>query len=339
MLIDAPIPSCSEHSTDCRNNPIRCTPPRCVTPPGEPALFLRLLGPVSLRVGEQDATLGGPKVAAFLTALVLHANQWVSLSRLTRAVWGDTAPVSATVNLRGYAGRIRGALRAGRPAVDDRLTSGRASYRLRVHPGEVDVDVFDRLTARARAALTDGEAAHAIRLFDQGLALWRGQPVENVLPVPAIEPFVTALDERRLSAAEDRLEALLNVGADAEAVTGARGLLSDNPDRERAWGLLMLALYRMGDLPGALNAYGQARNGLVKRLGIEPGSQLAQLHQMILNRDARLGPCGRPSWLFPRMAVPSGYRVPAGYALSGGYVVPAGYGGYVVSGGHAASGG
>jgi DNA-binding SARP family transcriptional activator len=257
-----------------------------------------------MTVSGDDVKLGGPKVTAFLTALALHANQWVSLDRLIAAVWGDTAPPSAPVNLRGYAGRVRSALRLARPAADGRLGSGKARYRLQVEPGELDVDEFRALTEQARAALRDARHTKAVRLLDQALALWHGRAAENVPRVPTIEPLLTALQERRLAAAEDRLEALLAIGENAIVVSDARGVLASNPHRERTWGLLILALYRLGDAAGALSGYAQARAGMAELLGIEPGPSLTRLHKLILNRDPELGGCGQFVGLAP-MVVPS----------------------------------
>lgn len=273
---------------------------------------LQLLGPVRLVVDGQEAPFGGPKAAALLTALAVHPNQWVSLDRLTSAVWGDDAPPSARVNLRGYARQIRNRLRGARASADDRLASGRACYRLRVEPGELDADAFGELADQASAATHRRDTDRAIRLYDRALALWRGPAAANVPPVPALEPFTSALDERRLSVSEDRMEVLLSVGEEAAVISGARSLLADNPNRERAWGLLMLALYRLGDASGALNAYQQARAGLVDRLGIEPGAHLVELQRLILARDSRLGPCGQPHWPpSPDRGRQAGYERPA----------------------------
>ncbi|WP_164465830.1 AfsR/SARP family transcriptional regulator [Actinoplanes teichomyceticus] len=305
-------------------------PPEC-PPPAEPpdragadrphAFSLRLLGPVSLTVHDADVPLGGPKVAAVLTALALHANQWVSLDRLTAAVWGDTAPPSARVNLRGYAARVRCAMRTAAPDGDDRLTSGRARYRLRLDPGELDVDVFHALAEQARAALRDGRAGEAIPLLDRALALWHGEPAENVPRVPTIEPLLTALEERRLAVAEERLGALLARGEDALVVSAARAMLADHPDRERTWGPLILALYRLGDVAGALGAYGQARAGIARRLGIEPGPYLTGLHQMVLHRDPRLGSCAPAAWWVTTVDQPP---APGGYPPGAVAARPAG---------------
>ena len=50
----------------------------------------------------------------------------------------------------------------------------------------------------------------------------------------------------------------------------------------------MLALYRSGRQAEALEVYQDARSTLVEELGIEPGRELRDLHQKILNQDPGL---------------------------------------------------
>ena len=50
----------------------------------------------------------------------------------------------------------------------------------------------------------------------------------------------------------------------------------------------MLALYRSGRQAEALEAYQDGRDGLVEELGIEPGRELRELQQAILNQDPAL---------------------------------------------------
>ena len=64
----------------------------------------------------------------------------------------------------------------------------------------------------------------------------------------------------------------------------------------------MLALYRSGRQADALDAYRRAREVLVDELGIEPGAELRELHQQMLDQDpasTRRSPRRRCSWPAP----------------------------------------
>ena len=50
----------------------------------------------------------------------------------------------------------------------------------------------------------------------------------------------------------------------------------------------MLALYRCGRQSEALEAYRDARSGLVEEIGVEPGAELQRLHDAILAHDPAL---------------------------------------------------
>ena len=96
------------------------------------------------------------------------------------------------------------------------------------------------------------------------------------------------LDELRLTAIEERIDAELELGRDRELVPELEALVAANSMRERLRGQLMLALYRSGRQAEALTAYQQARRALVEGLGIEPGPELQRLHASILRQEAPL---------------------------------------------------
>jgi len=106
----------------------------------------------------------------------------------------------------------------------------------------------------------------------------------------------SSLEEQRIAAVEERAEAYLALGRLTEAVATLRTHLAAHPTREPGYATLILALYRAGDVTGALDAFVDARKALAEHLGIEPGEQLQRLHRAVLNRDPRLRqPATRPS--------------------------------------------
>jgi hypothetical protein len=92
---------------------------------------------------------------------------------------------------------------------------------------------------------------------------------------------------RRL-AKRDLIEADLQAGNGAVLVAELERLVRDNPLRERLLGQLMLALYRAGRHPAALEAYRSARRTLAAELGLDPGPQLQELERRILEHDPSL---------------------------------------------------
>ena len=131
-------------------------------------------------------------------------------------------------------------------------------------------------------------------LLDQALTLWRGPALADAADTAKAAQLRDSLAQERLAAAEDRIGALLRCGRAQEAAAELPGLVAEHPLRERAAGLLMLALYRTGCQGDALAAYQQVRGMLVTELGIEPGDELQHLHRRILASDPGLLPAAAP---------------------------------------------
>ena len=143
---------------------------------------------------------------------------------------------------------------------------------------------------RGGSALERGDAESAADLLRTSLALWRGTPLADVAFEPFAQAEIARLEERRLVAVEERIEADLVLGRHDDLVGELESLIARNPLRERLRAQLMLALYRSGRQSEALAAYQDARSTLVEELGIEPSRPLRDLHQAILNQDPGLDP-------------------------------------------------
>jgi peptide/nickel transport system substrate-binding protein len=226
--------------------------------------------------------LGGGKQRTLLAVLLLHPNEAVSRDRLIDAVWGENPPPSAHRSLDTYVSRLRRAL--GR----DRLVRQAGGYVLVVEPGERDVDRFEERLRAARESTAAGDSAAAAAQTRTALALWRGPALADVL----YEAFATAeaerLEERRLVALEERIDADLATGDGPELVPELDALVREHPLRERLLGQLMKALYRAGRQAEALAMLQAARHRLADELGLEPGPQLRDLERQILQHDPHL---------------------------------------------------
>jgi DNA-binding SARP family transcriptional activator len=244
-----------------------------------------LLGPLTVRRGAEPLPLGPAKRRAMLATLVLAANDPVSIDRLTDTVW-DNPPTSAVANLRTHAAALRQLL------FDDdgtnRLRSLRRAYRLVVGDGELDLAEFDDLAGQGRDARAEGDLTTAVRHFGAALALWHGEPAQNVPTSGAMEAMLAPLKEHWLLVFEDYADTQLAL-AEHNAILGElqqQAVL--HPHRERIWEQLALARYRSGNVVGALNTVSEAFSRLREDLGIEPGEPMRRLHQAILQRDPAL---------------------------------------------------
>jgi YVTN family beta-propeller protein len=241
-----------------------------------------LLGPLEVRDGDRSLPLAGAKQRALLALLLVHANHVLSRDRLVDELWGEEPPETAVQSLQVYVSRLRKLLPAGA------LLTRPPGYLLEVEPDELDLRRFERLLAEGRATLAEGDARRAAAVLHEALALWRGPALAEF----AFEPFAQAeigrLEDLRLAAVEERIEADLALGRHADLIGELEALIAENPYRERLRGQLMLALYRSGRQTEALEAYRQARRALVDELGIEPSSDLQRIEKAILTHDAGL---------------------------------------------------
>ena len=242
-----------------------------------------MLGPVEVRLDGRSVALGGPKQRALLAILLLHANRLVSRDQLIDTVWGPRPPPSADASLDAYVYRLRKVL--GR----ERLPRQATGYMVRVEPGELDVDRFDSLVLSAAQSNAAGATADAARELRDALALWRGPALADVLFEPFAGTYARQLEERRLGALEDRIDADLSLGRGPQLVPELEQLVAENPLRERLLGGLMLALYQSGRQAEALAAYQAARRRLMDELGLDPGPELRDLERRILRHDPTLG--------------------------------------------------
>jgi len=240
----------------------------------------RLLGPLEVVRDDGPLPLGGPKPRALLALLLLHANETLSRERLIDELWGEKPPATAAKALQVYVSQLRKLLEPEQP-----LETTPSGYRIRVDGPELDLRRFETLVSDGRAALAAGDPAEAASLLADALSLWRGRPLADLAYEPFAQAEIARLEELRLAAVEERVEAELRLGRHAELTGELEALVAEHPLREHLRRQLMLALYRSGRQAEALEAYHDARRVLVEELGIEPGRELRELEQAILRQD------------------------------------------------------
>jgi predicted ATPase/DNA-binding SARP family transcriptional activator len=243
---------------------------------------LRILGPLEAVDDSGNVALGGPKQRAVLAELLFHANRAVSREQLIDAVWGSEPPAKAAGTLQVYVHGLRRALG------QNRIETAGSAYRLRVEAGELDLDRFEELVARARAALDQERPTAAADDLETALALWRGAPLADLADESAARATARELEERRLAAVELRNDALLALGRHDEVLSRLDRLVAEHPYRERLRAQQILGLYRAGRQTEALAAYQAARSAWIDELGVEPSPALQELERSVLRHDPSL---------------------------------------------------
>ncbi|MFI6598629.1 BTAD domain-containing putative transcriptional regulator [Nonomuraea sp. NPDC050536] len=251
-----------------------------------PPPTFRLLGPLVVRPADDDVPLRGFKQRMLLAELLINRGKTVSVDQLIDILWPASAPSSSVANVRKYVHALRTRLWAA--DVDGRLQTRPGGYAISLAPGELDIEVFDRLAVQARDRCARGLAAEALDLLDEAAALWRGDPLEDLQAPPTWLPELTRLRELRLAIGEQRSQLQVTLGHHAEAIAEIRGLLAEHPLREELWKQLMLALYRSGRQAEALRAYVDLRRELVEAVGAEPGREAQHLYAAMLDNDPSL---------------------------------------------------
>ncbi|MBE1491970.1 AfsR/SARP family transcriptional regulator [Plantactinospora soyae] len=263
----------------------------------------RILGNVEVLDSTGPIDLSASKVRTVLAALLLARGRVVSDSRLAVVLWGEDPPVTAAAQIQTYVSRLRAKL-----APDAEIVRQRPGYVLRVTPNQFDLVRFEQLAAQGRDALAEGRFEEAAEALRSALAMWRGPALAGVTEYLS-DAERPRLEEARLAALGDRIDAELALGSHGRLVVELTGLIAADPLREQFRGQLMLTLYRCGRQADALASYQDYRHSLADELGIDPGRELQDLHKSILAADASLNvPVAEPRILGGR---PSSEPLPA----------------------------
>jgi DNA-binding SARP family transcriptional activator len=270
----------------CRNERGRVP---CERSLGAIRMHLGILGPLEVLDDGRRVALGGDRQRALLALLLIHANEAVSAERLIDELWGERPPQTAAKTLQVHISRLRKALpQPAGPGGDGTVVTREHGYELSVDRERVDSLVFERLVAEARGELAAKRFGRARSLLEEALSLWRGPPLAEFAYERFAELEIARLEELRISAREELLEAKLALGHHAEVVGELELLISEHPYRGRLRAQLMLALYRSDRQAEALQTYQDSRRTLVEELGIEPSERLRELERAILAQDPKL---------------------------------------------------
>ena len=244
-----------------------------------------LLGPLEASADGKPVPLPSGKPSALLARLLLDAGRVVAVETLVDSLWGERAPASAQKVLQVYISQLRKVLGAGQ------ISTRAPGYLIQVESDEHDLGRFEALAESAREA---ADPARRAELLEEALALWRGTPLAEFRDEPFAPVAARRLEELRLSALEQRIEAALELGEHARLVGELEALVEQEPLREWPRRQLMLALYRSGRQAEALERYRDGRRLLVQELGIEPSPRFQELERAILRHDPTLDGSAAP---------------------------------------------
>jgi len=245
----------------------------------------QLLGPVRA-VGDDGPIDLGVRGRRFVFAvLLLSVNSTVRTERLIALLWPDGPPPSATGSVHSHVSHLRRHLAAaGAERHGVSLLSAGSGYELRCDPALVDAHRFRALVRDARCQADERRA----ETLEAALALWQGSALSDVTTDELRAAMARPLEEARLAAGEDLMEARLRLGRHHEVVEAAVALVIEEPLRPRLVGQYMLALHRAERTAEALRVYRETERVLVEESGLDPSPELSRLHQRILTGDPTL---------------------------------------------------
>ncbi len=239
----------------------------------------RVLGPMQVLRDGAEVRICASRELAILASLVLNAGRAVSVDRLIETVWTESAPSSARRQIAICVSRLRRVLGAGV------IETSSPGYLIRPAPDSIDWLRFQSLVARSRGEAAGKNREQAVRLLREALALWRGNPFEDIR---GLRYDVARMEESRLEAAEACLELEIELGHHHQVIPELLALVAEHPFRERIRAQLMLAQYRAGRRADALHTYQETRRYLRDQIGLEPGPALRHLHERILRDESGL---------------------------------------------------
>lgn len=241
------------------------------------AMEINLLGQLEVRNGKQLIPIRIPRHRTVLATLALAGGRPVSVNQLLECLAGPREISSGVI--RVYLSDLRKLL----PSDTIESVPGGRGYRLRIEPQQVDA-----LRFRALLAQRDERAADRVSTLQEALALWRGSALDDVESDHLHLMEAVPLEALKADALEDLCELRIERGEHQQVLTDLRIFVALHPLRDNAYRLLLIALYRSGNLGETLALYDKLRRVLAEQLGTEPSARLRRLHERILRQDPTL---------------------------------------------------
>lgn len=249
----------------------------------------RILGPLEVVDNGVAIDIGTPQQRTLLANLLLQANRVVATERILEDLW-PSAPAGKEPTLWVYISRLRSILEPNREGhhKSSVLVTHDHGYSLVVPPDAIDAHRFEALAQQGGDLLED-DPTSAASVLRSALDLWRGSALEDFTYNEFAQFDAARLEDLRLTALEDRIEADIRSGNHRTAVKELGQLVIEHPHRDRFVGQQMIALYRSGRGADALHTMQRHRRAIGEELGIEPSPELCRIEEQVLLHDQRLG--------------------------------------------------
>ncbi|GII62215.1 hypothetical protein Skr01_23000 [Sphaerisporangium krabiense] len=249
------------------------------------ALRFGVLGSLEVTRDGQPVPVRAAKQRIALATLLLRAGQYVSVDQLIQRTWDGHAPGEARNAMQTHIARLRRTVGEDGQSLIHTHDDG---YSVQLPPESLDLTRFRDLAHAAALAAKRHDLAGEARLLSDALALWRGPVLADVPSGPLHRLEIPQLVEERLRLLERSFDVHLRLGRHDRIVAGLKAATTEHPLHERLWAQLMLSLYRSGRRAEALETYRNVVVLLREELGIDPGHELARLHQAVLADDPDL---------------------------------------------------
>lgn len=231
-----------------------------------------------------------------LWGLLLLDDRPITVETLCRLLWPVDQPEHPLRALQVGVSRIRRAL-ADAEATDTEIIARDRTYQLCVPAKGADVRLFRQLAESARSEAEPAARAEAARA---AVRLWRGEPMEGLVPELVRDEITGALRELRIDLARTLLDAQLACGeVESELADLWRELHRAHPYRDDVASAAASGLAARGRRVEALDLLRAHRSAMVDDLGLDVAQNLVGLERTLLQQPAATPQPDRPQQLPP----------------------------------------